>query len=511
MASVTAAAPSRPARSPQEGRLLFWGILLLAFVSVLVPTGPARPEWFFLAIGLAAVVGLLRHFTPWSSVSERFHVVPLLFATAAIGCLIASAGKSTGLGSLVLLPLLFSAFYGVPWESYVVIPAIGVTQTVLGISNDDTLIVLIRILVFWMALLVMISLAAHALRRSLQASVDLALEEARQSAVVAEATRELTGSLDRDLVIAAATRLAAELVAPSMHDARRGQYFEVSGDVVTIVSESDVSGMEAVHLSMPAKEHPMVRAVLASGAPVNGPIAMSECGPALRETLERFGITHAAYVPISFGSEIGGILSASARGEAIQASLFERLQVLGSLTELAIKNASAHQLLEEQALTDPLTKLANRRELERAFARLPDRLPFAYVAIDLDGLKSINDQWGHAAGDAAIVAVATAIARVSRRGDTVSRVGGDEFAVLMLDASVNAAERLAGRIHEAVTRVDLVSGLPRLSIGCCVAQPGGDTGLVQGTADSALYEAKRRGGSSTVTQVFEMVAPALIA
>ncbi len=77
--------------------------------------------------------------------------------------------------------------------------------------------------------------------------------------------------------------------------------------------------------------------------------------------------------------------------------------MLGSLTELAIKNATAHQLLEEQALTDPLTKLANRRELERAFARLPDRLPFAYVAIDLDGLKSINDQWGHAAGDAAIV------------------------------------------------------------------------------------------------------------
>ncbi len=86
-----------------------------------------------------------------------------------------------------LLPLLFSAFYGVPWES--VLCRHSGDQRDRGRSagsrTTTRCIVLIRILVFWMALLVMISLAAHALRRSLQASVNLALEEARQSAVVA--------------------------------------------------------------------------------------------------------------------------------------------------------------------------------------------------------------------------------------------------------------------------------------------------------------------------------------
>jgi diguanylate cyclase (GGDEF)-like protein len=185
----------------------------------------------------------------------------------------------------------------------------------------------------------------------------------------------------------------------------------------------------------------------------------------------------------------------SGRGEPIQPRLYERLRLLGSLTELALANSSAHQLLEEQALTDPLTKLANRRELERAFARLPDRLPFAFVAADLDDLKRINDRFGHAAGDAVIVAVASAIASVARKGDTVARVGGDEFSVLMLDATPDAVERLGSRIHEALRHLNMHGGSPRVSIGGCVAAAGSDTGLVQGTADSALYEAKRRGGS----------------
>jgi GGDEF domain-containing protein len=81
----------------------------------------------------------------------------------------------------------------------------------------------------------------------------------------------------------------------------------------------------------------------------------------------------------------------------------------------------------------------------------------------------------------------------------------------MLDATVASVERLGSRIHEALRDITLPGGSPRLSIGGCVASPGSDTGLVQGTADAALYEAKHRGGSCTVTKVFEHVAPALIA
>jgi diguanylate cyclase (GGDEF)-like protein len=214
---------------------------------------------------------------------------------------------------------------------------------------------------------------------------------------------------------------------------------------------------------------------------------------------------------VRLGGEITGILNAAGRGQAIAPAMFERLQLLGSLTELALANAAARQLLEAQALTDPLTNIANRRELERAFARLPERMPFAFVAIDVDDLKPINDRWGHSAGDAVIVGVATAITAVARRGDTVARVGGDEFAVLMLDASPDAVDRLASRIHDEVSSMLLASGPVHVSIGGCLASPGSDTGLVQGMADAALYQSKLHGGSCTVIREFEERDAVLIA
>jgi diguanylate cyclase (GGDEF)-like protein len=484
---------------------------VLAFLSVLVPAGPQRAGWFVAGVCLTGSVVVFRWATPWSRVPRWVRVIPLVLATAAIGCLIHSAATSTGLASLLLLPLLFSAFYGARWESYVLIPAIGTAQGLIGLSNHDDALVLTRLLVFWVALLVMISLAAHQLRRRLQSTVDAAREEARQSAVVAEATRSLTGSLDPAAVVRSATRLAAQLASSTATSARRGQYLGVEGETLTVLADSDETGMTAADLRLPIAEHPMARAVVDTGEPINGPVELDACGPAVRAHIEQFGVTHGAYVPIRLHRQVTGILTASGRGEALQPGLFERLRMLGSLTELALANASAHQLLEEQALTDPLTKLANRRELERAFGRLPDRLSFAFVAADLDDLKGINDRFGHPAGDAVIVAVASAIASVARKGDTVARVGGDEFSILMLDATVDAVERLGSRIHEALRHINTPGGSPRVSIGGCVAAPGSDTGLVQGAADTALYEAKHRGGSFTVTKVFHLVAPALIA
>ncbi|MGA7987060.1 MAG: GGDEF domain-containing protein [Candidatus Dormiibacterota bacterium] len=511
MADEIAAAASTAKRPRWPSGVLFLGILALAFLSVLVPSGPTRPPWYVAALILVAVGVGTRAVLTLARSPRGLLVVPLLLDTASIGCLVFSAGKTTGLTPMLLLPLLFSAFYGEPFESLLIIPATVLVQVVVGVANDSSFIVLARIVMLWVALLTMISIASHALRRSLQSSVTSAEEEARQSAVVAEATRAITAPLDPALVIRTAARLAAELVSPITHAKGRGDYFAVDGDVLTVVAESDETGGTAGHLVVPVAEHPLARAVLESGEPVNGQLDLDACGPGVRASLEKLGVTHGAHVPVRVGGQIVGILNASGRGEAIEANLFERLMLLASLAELALANALAHQQLEEQALTDPLTKLANRRELERAFGRLPDRLPFAYVAIDLDGFKSINDRWGHAAGDAALVAVANAIASVARRGDTVARIGGDEFAVLMLDATVDAADRLAARIHESVRDIELVSGRAHLSIGCCVAQPGGDSGLVQGTADAALYEAKRRGGASTVTRVFEAVQPALIA
>jgi hypothetical protein len=256
--------------SPWLSSGLFWGILVLAFVSVILPPGPARISWFVAAVGLALLVAVCRWLVPWSRISARFKVVPLLLDTAAIACLIFSAGKATGLGSLLLLPLLYSAFYGAPKESLLVIPAITVAQAFLGISNNDTLLVLVRVLIVWISLTTMISLAAHALRGRLQSTADMAREQARQSAVVAAATQALTATLDPDAVARTAARLAADLVSPTARAARRGQYFSLDGDVLTLRAESDDMSMSAVDLVLSAHDHASVRAVLENGQPING-------------------------------------------------------------------------------------------------------------------------------------------------------------------------------------------------------------------------------------------------
>ncbi len=509
MASSPATEPPAAPHDAHEGWLPFAVVMAFAFASVLLPSGTPRLGWLLAAVLLTALVLVARQLSPWTGMPRALRVLPLLLATAAIGCLIYSAGRSTGLNSLLLLPLMYSAFYGERWESAVLIPAIGLTLAVTGVAAGDSPVVLTRLLVFWVALLSMMSFVAHQLRARLQRSVTLATEEARRSTVIADATRGLTTALDPALVITTAARLAAELASPVLNSARRGQYFTVTGDALRVAGDSDESGATAVGVVFGADEHPLLRQVIEKGEPVNGLIDMDACGNAVRRMDEQLGITHGAYVPIRLEGSIHGVLAASGRGHEIPSQLFQRLLTLGNVTELALANASAHQRLEAQALTDPLTKLANRRELERAFARMPDRLPFAVLAADVDNLKRANDRWGHAAGDAVIAAVAAAMAAVARRGDTVARVGGDEFAVLMLDATVEGAELLAERIHDAVGRIDLVSGTPRLSIGCCVARSGTDSGFVQGMADSALYEAKHLGGDCTVTTVFEPAEPVL--
>jgi diguanylate cyclase (GGDEF)-like protein len=485
-----------------EGQQRVWPFAAIAIVavgSILLPPGPAHLPFLVGALGTAGVLLAAERLPAWSRRPAWAAAAPLIPATAGIGMLIYSAGTITGLTALLLLPVFYTALYGRPRESLVVIPAVALTLAILGVTAHDSPTVLMRLLVFWVSLMSMISIATHLLRDRLAASVAGAKEEARQSAVIAEATRILTSILDPTLVVRAAARLATEISSPPNTSGRRAQYFRVVGDRAEIAADSDDTGASAVGESIPIAEHPLMAAVVASGEPLNGAINMDACGPQVRTLLALFHVTHGAYVPIRLDGSIHGVLIASGRGAGIPADLFERLKTLGNLTELALANASAHRRLEDEASTDPLTGLANRREFERAIVRLPIRRPYAFFAADIDRLKAVNDTFGHAAGDDLIVAVAAALSSVVRRGDTVARIGGDEFAVLMLDATPDSAATLALRIQDAVASTPLTMGIAHLSIGVCTST-GGEPELIRQVADDALYAAKAGGGAKTVVR-----------
>jgi diguanylate cyclase (GGDEF)-like protein len=133
------------------------------------------------------------------------------------------------------------------------------------------------------------------------------------------------------------------------------------------------------------------------------------------------------------------------------------LTSLASLIGSALARAELVGRLREQAATDELTGLPNRRawyeHLDLAFARARrTKQALSVIGLDVDGLKEVNDQEGHAAGDRLLIEVASRWSSVLRETDLVARVGGDEFAVLLEDAGESEAadvlERLRGAIDE---------------------------------------------------------------
>jgi diguanylate cyclase (GGDEF)-like protein len=160
----------------------------------------------------------------------------------------------------------------------------------------------------------------------------------------------------------------------------------------------------------------------------------------------------------------------------------------------------AQAQLARLANYDELTGLANRRvlhtELDRIAAGKDDTA--ALIFIDLDRFKSINDGFGHDAGDEFLVSVAARLTSLARPGDIVARFGGDEFILLCHHCPPSAAARLASRVVKAFDTPFDVGGKQvrgTASVGWAVAKSTDDTDELLRRADLAMYYAKRRGGN----------------
>jgi diguanylate cyclase (GGDEF)-like protein len=143
---------------------------------------------------------------------------------------------------------------------------------------------------------------------------------------------------------------------------------------------------------------------------------------------------------------------------------------------------------------DPLTGLYNRTYFIAELARLSGGRndPIGVIMLDVDTLKQVNDTLGHAAGDALLQRLGTALKGAFRHGDVVARIGGDEFVILLPHASLEIVQNAVERIHKNVQRSNRQHSGPRLhiSLGTAVAEPGQSLEAVLQHADRCMYQDK---------------------
>lgn len=212
-------------------------------------------------------------------------------------------------------------------------------------------------------------------------------------------------------------------------------------------------------------------------------------------------------VPLRVEGEVIGVLDAEAtEPDAFGEEEVRALSVIAQQVAAVVHTLRLHEETRQLAITDSLTGLRNRRhflaQLEE-HVRRADRYgeDLALLLLDCDHLKGINDRFGHASGDRALETVGRLLRATLRETDETARIGGDEFAALLLNADRELTEQVTERLREGIEGIRMLSTREEpldVTISTGIAffpADAKDARALLRRADEALYLAKRRGGN----------------
>ena len=263
----------------------------------------------------------------------------------------------------------------------------------------------------------------------------------------------------------------------------------LSGDVDEVLEHPGRRLMVELHSRAEGEEPQRLRAAVAP-LPQGGGMLSFAFGPDIADAVRRHGLSAGDFSAVDPVMEILFLLESQALIRAELAALADRLD-------------RARREAEEEAATDRLTGLRNRRATDQRLARLCARkgARFGLMQLDLDHFKAVNDTLGHAAGDMVLEEVAQVLREETRAADFIARVGGDEF-VLVFEDSATAerlgaiAERILGRLDDPFEydgRSCAISGSIGIALSSHYDAPQPERMMAD--ADAALYASKRDGRS----------------
>lgn len=219
-----------------------------------------------------------------------------------------------------------------------------------------------------------------------------------------------------------------------------------------------------------------------------------------------------AFIPLIISNQVIGSLTVSSRQpNAYNIRHIKLLEQLASQISMSIENARLYAKTERMARVDSLTGLLNRRSLDEILSDEIGRHSryggvFSLIILDLDSFKNLNDSYGHLAGDELLRQIGIIMSNAIRESDRAFRYGGDEFAIILPQTSLDAALKVAERIRQQ-TYATIEIGSKPISISMGLSSWPADGVVAKdilGAADAALYQAKRGGGNRSQCSVIKL-------
>ena len=215
-------------------------------------------------------------------------------------------------------------------------------------------------------------------------------------------------------------------------------------------------------------------------------------------------------IPLMIGNETMGVLNLNESENAsfIKNSLNNILN-MADFISLSIGNAILYEQAKKVAVTDALTGIANRSNMEMALTNEFERskrynAPLAVIFLDIDNFKGVNDTYGHQKGDEVLVAIASLLQKFCRTNDVAARYGGEEFLMLLPHSNAQGAFKIAERVREEVMKINFFWNESPFSVtvSCGVTELNKDfmkdTEQLVAAGDQALYDAKNGGRNKSV-------------